>query len=166
MKPEDRKRLKQHIDLIVEHKLPKLSGIREIMQALRLAKEAQVGVTLDYFSVIELLGHINALEEDDALATHELAAYQSRIREMEKQPSKSDVSTSDISTTENVLIDIKTVDALRAEVEALNKTIERYQGLMQNHIVGKCSHCNYTANWPVCTKCGTPYPENAALEAK
>jgi len=90
MRPEDRKRLKQHIDLIVEHKLPaELSSIGKIMQALRLAKKAQVGVTLDYFSVIELLGHINALEENDALATRELAAYQSRIREMEKQPSKS-----------------------------------------------------------------------------
>ena len=64
MKPEDRKRLKQHIEMIMDHKMPaQLSSVGRIMQALRSAKEAQVGVTFDYFNVIELLGHIKALEE-------------------------------------------------------------------------------------------------------
>lgn len=121
MKPEDRKRLKQHIDLIVEHKLPaELSSIGKIMQALRLAKEAQVDVTLGYFNAIELLGYINALEEDSALVTHELAAYQSRIREMEKHTSKSDVLM-----TEGVLIDSKTANSIETELHALRAENER-----------------------------------------
>ena len=71
MRPEDRKRLKQHIEMIVDHKLPaQLSSIGRIMQALRLAKEAQVGVTLDYFNVIELLGHIESLEETIEFYNH------------------------------------------------------------------------------------------------
>ncbi|MFA5166883.1 MAG: hypothetical protein WC449_06360 [Candidatus Paceibacterota bacterium] len=36
---------------------------------------------------------------------------------------------------------------------------KRYQSLMSKHIVGRCTQCNYMANWPVCTKCGTPYPD-------
>lgn len=39
---------------------------------------------------------------------------------------------------------------------------ERLQGLLQKHVVGQCKTCNYIASWPVCTKCGTPYP--TALE--
>lgn len=86
MKPEDRKRLKQHIEMIVDHKMPaELSSIGKIKRALTVARLADVGCELSRFDVIELNGFIADMEEDSALATHELAAYQLRIRELEKR---------------------------------------------------------------------------------
>lgn len=49
---------------------------------------------------------------------------------------------------------------LQSTITSQAETITRYQSLMTKHIVGKCTRCNYTASWPVCTKCGTPYPES------
>jgi hypothetical protein len=55
-----------------------LSAIGKIKRAMKLAKQAEVGMTLSYFDVIELLGEIEGLEEtirildtrdDDALVT-------------------------------------------------------------------------------------------------
>ena len=84
MKPEDRKRLKQHIEMIVDHKTPaELSSVGKIKRALTVARLADVGCELSRFDVIELSGFIADMEEDSALSTHELAAYQLRIRELE-----------------------------------------------------------------------------------
>jgi hypothetical protein len=56
-----------------------LGSVGKIKKAMKLAKQAEVGMTLSYFEVIELLGEIEALEEtvrildtrdDDALVTH------------------------------------------------------------------------------------------------
>jgi hypothetical protein len=47
----------------------------------------------------------------------------------------------------------------KSTITAQEETINRYQALMSKHIVGKCPQCNYMASWPVCTKCGTPYPD-------
>jgi uncharacterized coiled-coil protein SlyX len=62
-----------------------------------------------------------------------------------------------------MLIPINAKDAKIAELQstitAQEETIKRYQALMNKHIVGKCPQCNYMASWPVCTKCGTPYPD-------
>jgi hypothetical protein len=55
-----------------------LSAVGKIKRALKLAKLAEVGMTLTYFDVIELLGELEGLEEtvrildtrdDDALVT-------------------------------------------------------------------------------------------------
>ena len=51
------------------------------------------------------------------------------------------------------------IDPLQSTITAQEETINRYQALMSKHIVGKCPQCNYMASWPVCTKCGTPYPD-------
>jgi hypothetical protein len=59
--------------------MSELSAVGKIKRAMRLAKLAEVGMTLSYFDVIELLGEIESLEEtirildardDDALVTH------------------------------------------------------------------------------------------------
>lgn len=42
--------------------------------------------------------------------------------------------------------------------QTTQKKLDRYEALMSKYIVGKCPTCNYMACWPVCTKCGTPYP--------
>ena len=39
---------------------------------------------------------------------------------------------------------------------------ERLKELLQKHVVGQCPTCNYMACWPVCTKCGTPYPDTSS----
>ena len=68
--------------------MSELSTIGIITKSLELAKARKVGVQFTYFDVIELLGHIKALEEDSVLATHELTAYQFRIREFEQVSKK------------------------------------------------------------------------------
>lgn len=58
--------------------MSELSAVGKIKRAMRLAKLAEVGMTLSYFDVIELSGEIESLEEtvrildtrdDDALVT-------------------------------------------------------------------------------------------------
>ena len=44
------------------------SSIGKITDALELAKLAEVGCTLTYFDVIELLGYMRSMEEDAALS--------------------------------------------------------------------------------------------------
>ena len=61
--------------------MTELGSIAKIKQALELAKMAKTGCSLTLFDVIELLGHIEMLEETIALYDHE--------------PSNSDVSTED-----------------------------------------------------------------------
>ena len=51
------------------------------------------------------------------------------------------------------------VTKLQSTITAQEEKIKRYQALMTKHILGKCPQCNYIASWPVCTKCGTPYPD-------
>ena len=61
-----------------------------------------------------------------------------------------------LMTREDIVNRIK---LLESTITAQEETIKRYQSLMSKHIVGKCTQCNYMANWPICTKCGTPYPD-------
>jgi hypothetical protein len=67
-----------------------LSAIGKIKRAMKLAKQAEVGMTLSYFDVIELLGEIEGLEEtirildtrdDDALVT----AYRKDNAELQRK---------------------------------------------------------------------------------
>lgn len=70
--------------------MSELSAVGKIKRAMRLAKLAEVGMTLSYFDVIELLGEIESLEEtirvldtrdDDAL----VAAYRKDNAELKRQ---------------------------------------------------------------------------------
>lgn len=51
---------------------------------------------------------------------------------------------------------------LQSTITKQDEIIKRYQSLMSLHIVGTCPKCNYMASWPVCTKCGTPYPDSGS----
>jgi hypothetical protein len=48
-----------------------LGTIGKIMKALDLSKEAEIGVTFDYFQALELRGYIKSLEEELGLAQEE-----------------------------------------------------------------------------------------------
>lgn len=51
--------------------MAELGSVGKIMKALKLSKEAQVGITLDYFQCLELLGYIKSLEEEIRLLMHD-----------------------------------------------------------------------------------------------
>lgn len=58
--------------------MSELSGMAKIMQTLEFAKQHELGCNLRYFDVIEILGHIESLEETILL--------------QDAEPSQSDVS--------------------------------------------------------------------------
>jgi predicted RNase H-like nuclease (RuvC/YqgF family) len=75
--------------------MSELSAVGKIKRAMRLAKLAEVGMTLSYFDVIELLGEIESLEEtirildtrdDDALVT----AYRKDNAELKRKVERLD----------------------------------------------------------------------------
>jgi len=51
--------------------MAELGTIGKIMKALQLSKEAEVGITLNYFQCLELLGYIRGLEEELNLMQYE-----------------------------------------------------------------------------------------------